>query len=1028
MPLESKIVIKSKNSFNIKFKIILLVIIFANFSGIVLAYDNNTISHSKNYVEGEVIVKYRNNKINLKDNLGQIKSLNFIKNKSLRKREDIKNINTSIFNITDGTTVESKIAELQSDPNVESAQPNYQYYSTAISTNDTYRDNLWGLDNVGQIVNGTTGTNNADINAPQAWSINEGTNNSVIVAIIDSGVAYNHPDLISNMWDGSNCKDENGTYIIGGCNHGYDYESNDITPLPDISQPSFYHGTHIAGIIAAVKNNNKGVIGVAPNAKIMAIKSSLTTSNIIKGINFAQQNGAKIINASWGSNYYDNALRNGMISFPGLFIVAAGNCGDVSSYSSNGCTSQNQTFYPAAFDLDNIISVAATDQNDNLASFSNYSSSFIDIGAPGVNILSTVTSSGDGSDEKYGYINGTSMATSYVAGLAALIEGYKQGLTDAQVKNIILTTGDSLSSLSGKTVSGKRIDAQKALESITPIKKITNFYFISPSVNGVINENNHTIIINVPFGTDVTNLSPTIVIDGASINPDTLISQDFTNPINYTVTALDNSTQIYTVTVNINLSDAMIVASDKLLLINDSIKGSNPDLSNITTPLTNPLPSSGSNGSTITWISSNPSVISNDGQTITRPAFGDGNATINLTATITKGEVIDTKIFTLIVLADTIAPTLNSITITVPATKLSYKVGESLDITGLVVSGMYSDVRTRIEIITNQNITGFNSSSPSTNQVLTVTINNKTTTFTVNIIAQSSGGGGGGGSSYTAPIPIVNAIRYLFKDQANKDIEYIDSITKNKSNISNICLTDYQSSNNLLALDTECKINVGNDLIVWTKYSIKNINNLKIVEIVNLVKNEIKYSLLNPISNFIFTTTLHLGSKNNETKELQKILIDNGYLTGIADGTFGKETLTAVKKFQQINNLLVDGVIGPKARAILNKNNNELQPIALSTVYSCLSGESFSSITGLPCTVYKADSSIKIKSILKIGFNGSETKELQKILIKKGFLIGIDDGIFGRGTLMAVKNFQLANGLTSDGVVGPITVLALEKI
>lgn len=141
---------------------------------------------------------------------------------------------------------------------------------------------------------GISGTIDADIDAPEAWALNEGTNGTVIVAVIDSGVAYNHPDLLGNMWNGSSCVSDTGA-ALGGCNYGYDFEDSDKTPLPTTSS----HGTHVAGTIAAIKNNSKGSVGVAPNAKIMAIKSSLTTVDNVKSINFARYNGAKVINASW---------------------------------------------------------------------------------------------------------------------------------------------------------------------------------------------------------------------------------------------------------------------------------------------------------------------------------------------------------------------------------------------------------------------------------------------------------------------------------------------------------------------------------------------------------------------------------------------------------------------------------------------------------------------------------------------------------------------------------------------------------
>ncbi|MFH1129228.1 MAG: immunoglobulin-like domain-containing protein [Patescibacteria group bacterium] len=792
-----------------------------------LEKSQQTEAKGKDYVEGEILVKYKNNKINLNTASGRTTALNFVKSKSLEKKEDLRKNNISVLKIKDSKTVEQKIAELKNDPNVEYAQPNFQYYPLTISTNDTKRAELWGLDNTGQTVNTITGTNDADIDAPGAWAINEGTNSSIIVAIIDDGVAYNHPDLVANMWDGTNCKDDNGISVVGGCNHGYDYEDGDNTPLPT----SDSHGTHIAGTIAAVKNNDKGIIGIAPRVKIMALKTNYTTSQIIKSIGFATQNGAKIINVSWGGTNDDQSLKNAMIPFPGLFVVAAGN-GGADQIGDNNEIIHN---YPSDYNLDNIISVAATDQNDGLAILSNYGVTSIDVGAPGTNIYSTVADSvvanetfegvttpnvpsgwiksgtnnkwatynfgftkvlygqvpsspydnntnsiitapsvnlsdtssaildfitgcdteydtsfwrdymalefssdgtnftevkrwdevyldslnGDsssvgiatynfvgtipiqylsssftyrfrwvtdssvnnfdgckidnviiwkitnGSDEKYDYYSGTSMATPYVAGLAALIEGYNPNLTIAQVKNIILTTGDSIASLSGKTVSGKRINAQNALQAANPAKAITTFNFdaLTPAVTGVVTEATHTIAVTIPLGSDVTALVPTIVVTGASVNPASGVAQNFTSPVTYTVTAADGSTQIYMVTVSATSDpDVVAVTADKAALIDASIKGTNADLSHVILALTNPLPAIGANGSTITWASSNTAVVSNDGQTVVRPAFRDANATVTLTATLIRGSITDTKVFVLTVLAEAINPDIASVT------------------------------------------------------------------------------------------------------------------------------------------------------------------------------------------------------------------------------------------------------------------------------------------------------------------------------------------------------------------------------
>lgn len=227
-----------------------------------------------------------------------------------------------------------------------------------------------------------------------------------MVAVIDSGVNYNHEDLVNQMWNGQNCVDQNGN-SLGGCIHGYDFDQNDKNPLPDTSD----HGTHVAGIIAAQSNNGKGITGVAPKTKIMAIKGFSTTAKAVDAIHFAKQNGAKIINASWGGYFLayedcsdinatptlDMALYNAISDFGdagGLFITAAGN----DNYNHD--VAQTRSF-PAGFGtdfqcgnqsvsgLDNIISVAATDSNDIKASFSDYGKNSVHIAAPGVDIKST---------------------------------------------------------------------------------------------------------------------------------------------------------------------------------------------------------------------------------------------------------------------------------------------------------------------------------------------------------------------------------------------------------------------------------------------------------------------------------------------------------------------------------------------------------------------------------------------------------------------------------------------------------------
>ncbi|HEU0085768.1 MAG TPA: S8 family serine peptidase [Candidatus Paceibacterota bacterium] len=411
-------------------------------------------SEASVYAPGEILVKYKKSRMNLETSGGRSMAENKSRQHALQTEDFFPKQNISLVRINDDRKVEDVISELENDPSIEYAEPNYTRSIFTINTDDTYRALLWGLNNTGQNVNGVAGSADADMDVPEGWAISEGVGSGVTVAVIDTGVLYTHPDLSVNLWDGANCLDENGA-SLGECNHGYDFADNDKSPLPVDSS----HGTHVAGIISATKNNNEGIVGIAPNSKIMALRFDLWVSTEIKAIDFAIQNGAKIINASFGGIEYSQAEYDAIARFRnagGVFVTAAGNCGGA-NFVANGCLSQNQILYPAGYNLDNIISVAATDQNDGLASFSNHSPTTVDVGAPGVNTLSTVL------DNQYGYMNGTSMASPYVAGLAALLWGYENRLTYQQVIDLIISNGDIKVALDEKTVSGKRINAQKSL-------------------------------------------------------------------------------------------------------------------------------------------------------------------------------------------------------------------------------------------------------------------------------------------------------------------------------------------------------------------------------------------------------------------------------------------------------------------------------------------------------------------------------------------------------------------------------------
>jgi len=284
-----------------------------------------------------------------------------------------------------GETVQQALAKFKNLSQVESAEPNYIYHASVTTPDDTSFTELWGLNNTGQTVDSSTGTADADIDAPEAWDTTTGSS-TVIVAILDTGVDYHHPDLNGNIWsnagetvDGAD-SDANGK--IDDI-RGWDFVDGDNDPM-DFDG----HGTHVAGTVGAEGNNATGVTGVAWTVKLMPVRvldetGSGTTVGIASGIDYAVANGAKIINMSLGGPSSSSTLHTAITAASNagvLVVVAAGN---------DGNDIETTPDYPASYTDANVISVAATHQNDSLPSFSNYGATSVDIGAPGVFIYST---------------------------------------------------------------------------------------------------------------------------------------------------------------------------------------------------------------------------------------------------------------------------------------------------------------------------------------------------------------------------------------------------------------------------------------------------------------------------------------------------------------------------------------------------------------------------------------------------------------------------------------------------------------
>jgi subtilisin family serine protease/subtilisin-like proprotein convertase family protein len=427
--------------------------------------------------------------------------------------------------LTTGVDLASALAAYQNDANVLFAEPDFPV-KLDLTPNDPDFGQQWDLQNTGEVV----GYAGSDIHAPQAWDATLGKT-SVVVAVIDTGVDYDHPDLYQNIWinqleipasrqsnlidtdgDGQitfrdlNSSLNQGSFKISDVNgdgsmdaadilapmvkdaqgndtgaggwadgvdtdrngyiddlDGYDFLNNDRDPMDD-----YFHGTHVAGTIAASINNGIGIAGVAPNTLIMPLKfldakGYGVTSDAIAALNYAVANGATISNNSWGGGGFSQAFQtalNNAAARDHIFVAAAGN-----DSSNNDAV----PFYPATYPNANVVSVAATDAGDFLAFFSNRGGNSVDLGAPGVGIYSTLPTiqtagmSDQGLVTGYGMLDGTSMAAPHVAGVMALVRAQNPTWSAAQVIQDVLTNVDPVPSLKGTTVTGGRLNAAAAL-------------------------------------------------------------------------------------------------------------------------------------------------------------------------------------------------------------------------------------------------------------------------------------------------------------------------------------------------------------------------------------------------------------------------------------------------------------------------------------------------------------------------------------------------------------------------------------
>jgi len=346
--------------------------------------------------------------------------------------------------VRSGMRIADAIREFESNPDVEYAEPNFRVRAFNTPGDPSY-SKLWGM---------------VKMHAPAAWDTSTGSTD-VVVAVIDSGIDYNHPDLKGNLWvnvmekNGSGGMDDDANGVIDDI-YGYNAITGGGNPFDDEG-----HGTHVAGTIGAVGDNGVGVAGVNWKVRIMACKfldddGEGTTADAIDCLHYVaemKRRGVNIVatSNSWGGEDNSRALSDAIKAQQDiLFIAAAGN---------DGTDNDSTPSYPANFDLPNVISVAATNSSDSRASYSQYGRRTVHLGAPGSSIYSTFPGNG------YATLSGTSMATPHVSGLAALIKAASPNpaIDWRGIRNLLLAGGEPVSSLSGKTITGRRLDAAGSL-------------------------------------------------------------------------------------------------------------------------------------------------------------------------------------------------------------------------------------------------------------------------------------------------------------------------------------------------------------------------------------------------------------------------------------------------------------------------------------------------------------------------------------------------------------------------------------
>ncbi|MHC4742810.1 MAG: S8 family serine peptidase [Planctomycetota bacterium] len=433
-----------------------------------------------------------------------------------------------LVRLPEGTTVEDILTAFDDSNDVLYASPNYEVRAHSIIPNDPMFQELWNMHNTGE----TGGTADADVDAPEAWEITTG-NREVVVAVIDTGVDYRHVDLAANMWvneaerDGTTGVDDDKNGFVDDI-YGYDFHNYDGDPIDDDG-----HGSHVAGTIGAVGNNNIGVTGVCWDVKIMAVKfldenGTGSTADGISSVQYATLMGVKVLNNSWGGGAYNIALEEAIRAAGNagiMFVASAGN-----DYGSNN---DSEPVYPASYDLPNVIAVLSTDDEDQLSDHTNVGPMAVDIGAPGGDGDCEIYSCFKNGGYHYGY--GTSMAAPHVSGACALIWSVAPSLGHAEVKDIIMRTADPLPSLAGLCVCDGRLNVHKAIIE-TKVAWIGFAFDTGVAAAGEANDVEVVFDANHPVGTYEGQI---IVHSSDEYAPETIV------PVTMTVEPVDYYTELF---------------------------------------------------------------------------------------------------------------------------------------------------------------------------------------------------------------------------------------------------------------------------------------------------------------------------------------------------------------------------------------------------------------------------------------------------------------------------------------------------